>query len=229
MGRNTRGYGRGFAAGRTGVAPPIWHGNLVSPTTAAVSKSSPAKPAPPAAEKETKATPAPPPPSQPEETKTAEIKEKKEIPEKPSPDSLNAAKSEKVVPAPVTMAAAPPPKEPVITLKKEKTPAEYLGPIKAKLNEQGFSGINTWLDEKGRLVISGQVKNSAQKDEITSLVKSVGFPGKVDFEQLTVIKRVVERPVKKRVVRETREIRETPAPSPPPVVTPMKPLGPKLD
>jgi hypothetical protein len=84
------------------------------------------------------------------------------------------------------------------------------------------------LDENGRLIIAGQVKSSAQRDEVISAVSSSGFPGGVNFDQLTVARRVVEKPVKKTVVRETRAPRETLAP-PPPVVTPMKPLGPKLD
>jgi serine/threonine protein kinase len=211
---------------------PVSLSTWFTPTTATPSKTSQAKPSSAAAEKVVQATSPPLRPSQPEETRAAEAREKKELTQEPSPTSPNLAQKEKVITPPVTMAAAPltlPPREPVIPMKKEKTPADYLSPIKAKLNKQGFSDINTWLDEKGRLVIAGQAKTSAQKEEIISLVKSSGFPGGVDFDQLTVVKRVAEKPVRKKVVRESIEVRESPAPAPAPPVAPMKPLGPKLD
>lgn len=208
-----------------------------APTTSTPAKSSQAKPPPQVAEKVAEPTSSPLRPSQPEEAKAAAVKETKELPPVANSAYPSPAPKEKVMPLPVKMAAAPltpPPKELVVPLKKEKIPAEYLRPIKAKLSENGFPGIHTWLDEQGRLVIAGQVKSNAQKDEIISMVKSSGFPGGMDFDQLTVVKRVVEKPARKRVVRESREsreVQESPAPPTPapPVVTPMRPLGPKLD
>jgi len=193
---------------------PFGMSGWFTPGSPAPSTSSQVHQPPPVAEKMAHGTSSPPPPGQPEGTKATEV-----------------VQEEKVMPPAVTLAAAPlvpPSPAPAISAKMAKPPMDYLGPMKAKLKEQGFSGIQTSLDEKGQLIISGQVKSGAQRDEVMSLAKSIDFPGAVNFDQLTVVKRVVEKPVRRTVARENREPREIPAP-PPPMVSPMKPLGPKLD
>jgi serine/threonine protein kinase len=201
------------------------------PTSPTPGKSSQAHQSPPVADKKMKVVASPTPPGQPEGTKIMAVKEGKEVGAGLDPASSDPVKGAQVRPPTMNLAATPltpPPIMPDSSKKREKSPMDYLGPMKTKLKEQGFSGIQTSLDEKGWLIISGQVKRDAQRDEVMSIVKSANFPGPVNFDQLTVAKRVVEKPVRKTMVRESREPREIPAP-PPPVMAPMKPLGPKLD
>lgn len=184
--------------------------------------SSEKEPSLPETEKVLKAVTTSPTLTQPERVKAADHKQGEKTrgadagPAAPSPQA-----KEKEAPKSVVVATLPPPpKVPAVPKKKEKEPPEFVDLTKAKLEEQGFSRIKVSLDEKERLIVAGQVKKASQRNEIISLVKSSGFPGKMDFSKLTVQQKVREKVVRPKVVREK---------PPGPVPTPIKPLGPKLD
>ncbi len=98
-------------------------------------------------------------------------------------------------------------------------PEEIQQALKAKLKENGFAGIKVDVDKNGKVHLSGGVKNPDQRNRVLEIVKSAGVATLIDDKRLTVVKRVAERPVEKRIREKPAEIMEQPR----------KPLPPKLD
>jgi len=112
----------------------------------------------------------------------------------------------------------PPAREP-----KPPNPAETL---KKKFKEQGFSGIKVVLDAENRVVISGRVKAVDQRNRILQIVNDAKLTVPVDYKNLTVMKEVAAKPVKKVGTKEAAP--KTPE-KPKAPERAGKPLPPRLD
>jgi serine/threonine-protein kinase len=146
----------------------------------------------------------------------------KALPAAPSQPEKGKVEEPAMVTAKVVAPPLTPPPAPVPPQKKEKEPADWVPVLQAKLKEEGFPDIRLSLDEKKRLIAAGQVKDASQKQKVINVVQAIGFPGPMDFSQVTVPRKVSVKPVKRTAVRETER-------PPPPKASPLKPLGPKLD
>ena len=152
-----------------------------------------------------------------------------------SPASKEAAPvTEKEKPA--TMAALPPSVKPAETPKvpeiKAPSSEELQKNIKDRLAANGFANLGVRMEEGKGAIISGQLKNLAQKNKVIQLVKSLGLPVPADFSKLEVVREVAVEPVKRKVQEEPPKVRPAPEAPPrpaPPSEPPRKPLPPRLD
>jgi len=137
---------------------------------------------------------------------------------------------------PATLAALPPSVKPAETPKmpeiKAPSSEELQKNIKDHLAANGFANLGVRVEEGKGAIISGQLKNRAQKNKVIQLVKSLGLTVPVDFSKLEVVREVAVEPVKRKGQEEPPKVRPAPEAPPkpaPPSEPPRKPLPPRLD
>ena len=97
-----------------------------------------------------------------------------------------------------TTALAAPEKKPEIPEVKKPQPEELQKSIKDSLVANGFSSLVVRVLEGKGVIISGYVKNPAQKNKVIQLVNSLGLPVAADYTRLKVVREAVGS-VKKKI------------------------------